>query len=123
MHDKSTLPENLTFCLLFTCKKMPSLKYGGVIYSQVRHALRCKLCLDTIESKHINDFKMCSCGSVGIDGGIFPGNRIIGDCENIEPRSMYQASIREKKYWIPQEIIEIDFHRSCLCKKGIVRYR
>jgi hypothetical protein len=90
---------------------MPSLRYGGVIYYQVRHAISCKLCRDTIESKHTHDFKMCSCGTVGIDGGIVSGNRIIGDCENIEPRGMYAATVNGKKYWLPQDIIENHYYR------------
>ena len=91
--------------------RMPSLRYGGVIYYQVRHAIFCKLCRDTIESKHTYDFKMCSCGSIGIDGGIVSGNRIIGDPETIEPRGMYAATINGKKYWLPQEIIENHYYR------------
>jgi hypothetical protein len=54
---------------------------------------------------------MCSCGSVGIDGGIVSGNRIIGDCENIEPRGMYAATVNGKKYWLPQDIIENHYYR------------
>lgn len=73
--------------------------YGGVKYIQVRHAIYCKLCKDTLESK--KDFKMCSCGLVGIDS-----DRILGSLENIEPRSMYCAFINGKKFWLPQEIIE-----------------
>jgi hypothetical protein len=80
---------------------MRSLVYGGVTYSQVRHAIYCKLCKDTIESKHRHDFKWCSCGSIGIDGGIEEGNRIVGSIENIEQRSMYCASVNGKKVWLP----------------------
>ena len=29
----------------------------------------CSLCKDVISSKHRHDFVMCSCGSVGVDGG------------------------------------------------------
>ena len=32
---------------------MPSITYGGVEYIQVRHALYCKKCKETIESKFI----------------------------------------------------------------------
>jgi hypothetical protein len=78
---------------------MSSLVYGGVKYIRVRHAIFCKLCKDTLES--ITGFKMCSCGSIGIDD-----NRILGSLENIEPRSMYCAFINGKKLWLPQEIIE-----------------
>ena len=88
---------------------MPSIVYGGLRYTQIRHAIQCKKCLDTIESKDIHDFKMCSCGAVGIDGGIFDGNRIIGDSSYIEVRSMYCATVKNKKMWLPQSVIEENF--------------
>ena len=31
--------------------------------------IQCKHCGDIIESKTTHDFKMCSCGKVGVDGG------------------------------------------------------
>lgn len=31
--------------------------------------VRCKKCDEVIESKHEHDFKLCSCGSIFIDGG------------------------------------------------------
>lgn len=34
-----------------------------------RNAAKCKLCNQTIESKHINDFKFCKCQSIFVDGG------------------------------------------------------
>ena len=80
---------------------MSSLLYGGVRYFKVRHAIYCKLCKDTLESKFNHDFKMCSCGSVGIDD-----TRIIGSLEQIESRSIYCAFINGKKLWLPQEVIE-----------------
>lgn len=83
---------------------MPSIIYGGVKYIQVRHAIYCKLCKDTLESKDNHDFKICSCNSVSLDGG--PSNKILGSLENIEPRSVYCAFINGKKLWLPQEIIE-----------------
>jgi hypothetical protein len=86
---------------------MPYIRYGGVNYKQVRHAVHCKLCSDTLQSNHRHDFKMCSCGSIGIDGGLEPGNRILGDPENIEPRSMYSYSYaRDRVIWLPQDIVE-----------------
>jgi len=80
---------------------MPSIRYGGVKYIQVRHAIYCKLCKDTLESKFNHEFKMCLCGSIGIDD-----TRILGSLENIEQRSIYCAFINGKKLWLPQEIIE-----------------
>ena len=85
---------------------MPSIVYNGIRYTQTRHAIQCKKCLETIESKHRHDFKYCSCKAVGIDGGIAAGNRIIGELSNIENRSMYCAIIDKKKIWLPQAAID-----------------
>ena len=81
---------------------MPSIIYGGVRYTQTRHAIQCRKCSETIESKHVHDFKYCSCGAVGIDGGISAGNRILGDPSDIEDRSVYCAIIQKKKIFITQ---------------------
>lgn len=77
---------------------MPSIVYGGLRYTQTRHAIKCKKCLETIESKHVHDFKLCSCGAVGIDGGISAGNRILGHLSDIEDRSMYCAIVEKRRY-------------------------
>ena len=81
---------------------MSSIMYGGVKYRQIRHAIHCKRCLETIESTGPRDFKYCSCGAVGIDGGIADGNRILGDPSDIEDRSVYHAVVRGKKVWLPR---------------------
>ena len=47
-----------------------------------RNAIQCRKCGDVIESKFTHDFKCCSCGSVGVDGGLEYA-RIIGDSENV----------------------------------------
>ena len=88
---------------------MPSIVYGGVKYTQVRHAIYCKKCLETIESKHRHDFKYCSCNAVGIDGGIDAGNHILGNLSDMEDRSIYCAIIEKKKIWLPQFVIEEHF--------------
>ena len=31
---------------------------------------KCKKCGDIIESKEVNDFKRCICGSIAVDGGL-----------------------------------------------------
>jgi hypothetical protein len=90
---------------------MPSIVYDGVRYTQTRHAIQCKKCLETIESKHRHDFKSCLCNAVGIDGGISEGNRIIGNLSDIEYRSMYCAIINKKKIWLPQEAIDEYFKK------------
>lgn len=80
---------------------MPSILYAGVRYHQVRHAVECKKCRDTIESTSIHDFKTCSCGAVSVDGGISEGNRILGNPSDIEDRSVYCATVNGKKVYLP----------------------
>jgi hypothetical protein len=80
---------------------MPAILYAGVKYKQIRHAIYCKKCMDTIESRTEHDFKTCSCGSIGIDGGTSEDNRILGDSRDIESRSMYVAEVGGKRLWLP----------------------
>uniref|UniRef100_A0A6C0KBH4 Uncharacterized protein n=1 Tax=viral metagenome TaxID=1070528 RepID=A0A6C0KBH4_9ZZZZ len=54
---------------------------------------------------------MCSCGAVGIDGGISAGNRILGHLSDMEDRSMYCAIVDKKKVWLPQTAIEEYFKK------------
>lgn len=35
----------------------------------ISNKIKCKKCGDIIESKSINDYKKCSCGTVAVDGG------------------------------------------------------
>ena len=88
---------------------MPSIVYNGIRYTQTRHAIQCKKCLETIESKCRYDYKHCLCNAVGIDGGISAGNRIIGNLSDIEYRSTYCAIVNKKKIWLPQSAIEEHF--------------
>lgn len=81
---------------------MPHILYGGVRYTQVRHVIKCKKCLETIESKDVHDYKSCSCKSVAIDGGIQEGNRILGNICDIEDRRMYSTIIKKKRIWLPE---------------------
>lgn len=86
---------------------MPSIVHDGVRYTQTKHAIQCKKCLDTIESKNRHDFKYCSCKAVGIDGGISSGNSILGNLSDIEYRSMYCAILKNKnKIWLSQSAID-----------------
>jgi hypothetical protein len=91
---------------------MPSILYGGVRYIQRRHAIQCRKCLETIESKDVHDFKYCSCGTVGIDGGLSAGNSILGNLSDIEHRSMYCAIFQEKIIWLPEFAIDEYFKAS-----------
>jgi hypothetical protein len=88
---------------------MPSIIYGGVRYFQVRHAMYCKKCSDTVESRSGHDFRFCKCGAVGVDGGIEGGNRVLGKLTDMEDRRMYVAYIHKKKLWLPQSVIEEQF--------------
>ena len=90
---------------------MPSIIYGGVRYIQIRHALYCKKCKDTIESRSIHDFKFCKCGAIGIDGGVSCGNTILGNLSDMETRSIYRAEVDKKFFWLPQELIEAEFRK------------
>jgi hypothetical protein len=87
-------------------RSMPSIVYDGLRYIQTRHAIYCKNCKETLESKHVHDFKQCSCKAVGIDGGISAGNRILGHLSDMENRSKYCAIVQKKKVWLPQTVIE-----------------
>ena len=73
--------------------------YGGVKYKKVRHAVRCKICKETIEclDTKAHDYKLCKCGVVGIDD-----ERLIGDLKNMEDRSVYCAKVAGKTIWLPQ---------------------
>ena len=76
--------------------------YGGVKYYKVRHALYCKKCFVTIEST--GSLVYCSCGAIGIDE-----DRILGDLEDMEDRSMYVATVRGKRVWLPESILYAQF--------------
>jgi len=91
---------------------MSFIVYGGIKYIQVRHAIYCKKCKDTIESTSVHDYKLCSCGAVGIDGGILAGNHVLGDKSNMETRSIYMTTINRKKICLSPNIIEEHFNSS-----------
>jgi len=58
-----------------------------------RNRIRCKHCGDTIESKTTHDFHLCTCGAVGIDGGLDYPKRIFGSNpaeEHYEELSEYE---------------------------------
>lgn len=54
-----------------------------------RNVIRCKKCGDTIESKSVHDFKMCSCQSSFVDGG-HDYVRIGGNYDEIEILTEYE---------------------------------
>ena len=93
---------------------MSTIVFGGLKYTQIRHAIYCKICTDTIESTSIHDYKVCKCGAVGVDGGIVPGNRILGNLADIEDRSMYCATVGGKIFWLPETILRDHFSKNLL---------
>ncbi|MGM9877658.1 MAG: hypothetical protein ACI33S_03315 [Bacilli bacterium] len=44
--------------------------------------IQCKKCKDIIESKHVHDFKWCTCKSIAVDGGLEYLRRV-GNIEDI----------------------------------------
>lgn len=46
-----------------------------------RNKIHCKICSQTIESKHRYDFVTCFCGAVSVDGGLDYLRRV-GDLED-----------------------------------------
>ncbi len=47
------------------------------------NSIKCKKCGDILISEHRHDFKMCSCDSVGVDGGYDYLRRIGTDYEEL----------------------------------------
>jgi len=87
---------------------MATISYGGVKYKQIRHAVYCLKCKETVVSLYQHDYKVCECGAVGVDGGILPGNRVIGKPEDMEIRHMYCAYVNGKTVWLPEWIVKIE---------------
>lgn len=50
--------------------------------------IKCKKCVDIIESTSVHDFKWCSCGAVAVDGG-HEYLRRVGNKEDFEELSDY----------------------------------
>ena len=56
--------------------------------------IQCKKCKDIIESKHVHDFKWCSCGAVAVDGGLEYLRRV-GNIEDIIELSEFEMKQEE----------------------------
>jgi len=94
---------------------MPSIIFGGLKYIQIRHAVYCKKCKETVESRFQYDYKICSCGAVGVDGGILDGNRFIGKFDDMETRCMYASMVSRIEMWLPKRVIEYHFAEHAKC--------
>lgn len=51
--------------------------------------IQCKKCKDIIESKHVHDFKWCTCKSIAVDGGLEYLRRV-GNFEDIIELSEFE---------------------------------
>ena len=51
--------------------------------------IQCKKCKDIIESKHVHDFKWCTCKSIAVDGGLEYLRRV-GNLEDIIELSEFE---------------------------------
>lgn len=87
---------------------MPSVVIDGKRYIQTVHSIRCKLCNETIQSTWHHDFKMCSCNTVGVDGGIQCGNRILGEWNNYEDLSRWRTETKPYE-WVTGETVKEHF--------------
>ena len=60
---------------------------------------KCKKCGDIIESKEVNDFKRCICGSIAVDGGLEYIKRV-GNKEDVIELSKFENIVTKenKKY-------------------------
>lgn len=56
----------------------------------VKNCIRCKQCLERIESTHVHEFIMCACGKVGVDGG-HEYLRRLGSLEDYEELSVLKS--------------------------------
>lgn len=86
---------------------MPHIVFGGVKYLQVRHAVQCMKCHETIESRFPNDLKKCKCNAIEINGGIADGNYIKGDPKQMEDKRVFCGLINGNEACIPQHIIDL----------------
>ena len=62
------------------CKKTHEIWPGG--WMGRRNRIKCLHCEDVIEATNEHDFKYCTCGKVGIDGGFRGHWRRLGGQEN-----------------------------------------
>lgn len=60
----------------------------------IRNAIQCKKCHQVIESKSTHHFVKCSCGAVGVDGGL-EYDRIMG--EETDYEQLQEWLITEKQ--------------------------
>lgn len=65
----------------------------------VHNSALCLLCDDLIVSKHGHDFVMCSCNSIGVDGGMNYERRI-GEAYNMINLSVYSDKFEDFREYL-----------------------
>ena len=66
------------------------LKHKAISNNKVLvNKIQCNKCKDIIESKHVHDFKWCSCKSIAVDGGLEYLRRV-GKLEDIIELSEFE---------------------------------
>lgn len=73
-----------------------------------RNSALCLVCNEEIVSTHRHDFKKCSCGNVGVDGGLAYQRRLFGngpwrdtstweECSREDDRSRYREQREQRE--------------------------
>jgi hypothetical protein len=65
--------------------------FQGTTYVMKRHIVQCRKCLDTIETTDEHDLLKCSCGAIGVDGGVERGCTRHGKREDARDFSIWVA--------------------------------
>ena len=78
---------------------MPVTKiHNGKTYVLIRSSIQCVHCKDVLISLRRHDFMMCSCGLVGVDGGIELGGTILGDPRFYTDLSIWRTKTEPYEY-------------------------
>jgi hypothetical protein len=85
---------------------MPSTLYKGKRFIQTVHEIQCVHCKEKLRSEYRHDYKMCSCGKVGIDGGIEGGNRILGALEDFEDLGRWRTESKPYEWVLGVQLQE-----------------
>ena len=84
--------ENTKGSSIFTVPYNTQIPKFHILHNRIK----CRICGDIIESTTVHDFKMCSCGACGVDGG-HDYLRRIGDMNNWQEISETTMQLPEKK--------------------------
>lgn len=59
----------------------------------ISNKAKCTLCGHIVESKHIHDFRSCSCGNIHVDGGLeYLKRGVRGDWDTLVDLSEYEEN-------------------------------